>query len=109
MRSRDFTYSRLTRAAPEPAAVTVRELPASADALLIMRAHFDTRGGRVADPAAALAAVKAAAARFPDDDLAERTLALAEFHWGDKARATSLIDAQMARLPEDAELHRLVL
>lgn len=107
VRSRNFTFSRLTREARPAAAVTVEELPASADDLLLYRAWLDARGGVARDPKAALAKVQAAAARFPGDDLATRTLAMAELYLGDPAKATALLEGLLAKAPDDAELLRL--
>lgn len=104
---RSFTFSRLERKAPEPVAVTVRELPASADDLLLMMAMLDTRGGALADRTSALARVQVAAARHPGDALATRTLAMAELYLGDANKAVALLDDLMTAAPDDAELLRL--
>ncbi len=58
------------------------------------------------DPGKALAAIRGAAARFPGDPLADRTLAFAELQLGDRQRATTLLDTLLARAPEDATLLR---
>ncbi|MEI6486597.1 MAG: hypothetical protein WCO11_10060 [Sphingomonadales bacterium] len=104
---RKMTFSRLTRKPPVPAAVTITDLPAAADDLIMFYAWLDNRGGQAKDPKAALARVQAAAARHPDDALARRTLAMAERHWGDKAKALTLLDGLLATSAEDAELLRL--
>ena len=103
---RNFTFSRLERAPPVPAPVTVRDLPASADDVLMYYAWLDNRGG-AKDPAAALARIKAATARHPGDALAQRTLAMAELYLGDAGKALPLIDGLLAAAPEDADLLRL--
>jgi tetratricopeptide (TPR) repeat protein len=105
--SKNFTYSRLTRQPQPAAAISVRTLPPAADALLMMHASLTTRGAAATDQADALARVRAAAARFPDDPLATRTLALAELHWGDKEKAVALLAQALAASPEDPDLLRL--
>ena len=100
-------FTRVTRKAPEPAAVTVTDLPASADTMIMLHAWLDNRGGAADDPKAALAKVQAAAAPYPDDPLAGRTLAMAERQWGDKARALALVNRQLAATPDEPDLLRL--
>ena len=104
---RNWTFSRFDRKAPEPVAVTVRDLPASAGDVLMLYAWLDNRGGAAADGKAALARVQAATARHAGDALATRTLALAELYWGDKAKAASLLDDLIKATPADADLLRL--
>ncbi len=106
MAGRNFSFSRLDRAAPVPAPVTVRDLPASADDVLMFYAWLDNRGG-ARDRGAALALVQAATARHPGDALAQRTLAMAELYLGDAAKALPLLDGLLASAPEDADLLRL--
>ncbi|WP_313669991.1 hypothetical protein [Sandarakinorhabdus sp.] len=103
---RNFTYSRLERDAPTPAPVTVRDLPASADDVLMFHAWLDNRGG-ADNRAAALTRIKAATARHPGDALAQRTLAMAELYLGDAAKALPLLDGLLASAPDDADLLRL--
>lgn len=102
-----MTFSRLTRPPQVPAQVSVRALPASASDVIMLYAWLDNRGDAAPDGKAALARVQAAVARYPGDPLATRTLAMAERHWGDKARASSLLDGLLAAAPDDAELLRL--
>lgn len=104
---RKMTFSRLTRKGPEPVAVTVRDLPASASDVIMLYAWLENRGGEAPDPKAALARVQGAAARHQGDVLATRALALAEMYWGDKARANALFDGLLAVSPDDADLLRL--
>lgn len=101
------TFSRLTRKAPEPAVVTVRDLPASAGDVIMLHAWLDYRGGAATDGKAALARVQSATARYQGDALAIRTLALAEQYWGDKAKALGLINGLLTAAPDDADLLRL--
>lgn len=103
---RNFTFSRLDREAPMPVPVNVRDLPASADDVLMFHAWLDNRGG-ASDRAAALARIRAATARHPGDALAERTLAMAELYLGDAAKALPLLDGLLASAPDDADLLRL--
>jgi hypothetical protein len=109
VRSSKFTFSRYTRPEAKPAAVTITPLPPSADAMLMMYAALER--GAAALPAedrpAALAKVRAAAARFPGDDLAARTLAMAELALGSPAAALAQIDTLLARQPADPQLQRL--
>ena len=102
-----LTFSRLTRKAPKPVAVSVRDLPASAGDVLMFYAWLDNRGGVAKDGKAALARVQAATARYPDDGLATRTLAMAEVYWGDAEKAGTLLDGLLKAAPDDAEVLRL--
>ncbi len=105
--SKEFSFSRMDRQPVPASAIRVRPLSPAADAMLMMLVSLSTRGPAADDPAAALASVRAAAARFPGDALATRTLALAELHWGDKAAALALAEQALAAAPDDAELLRL--
>lgn len=107
MGGRSFTFSRLTRPAPEPVTVTLSDMPASAQTMLMYYAWLDSRGAAADDRKAALAKVQAAAARWPGDALATRTLAMAELYWGDKAKAQTLIDSLLTAAPNDPGLLRL--
>jgi hypothetical protein len=99
-----ITYSRFDRPASTPASVSVTTLSPAADPLLLMLTSLEF--SVPSDPAKALASIGTAAARFPADPLAERTLAFAELRLGDRQRAATLIDALLARAPADATLLR---
>lgn len=103
---RGMTYSQLRRTARPAAAVTVRVLPPSARKLALLVAAMEHVGGGVANRAAALSQVRAAAAAFPDDPLAERALAQAELNFGDPGAADARLDRLLAVAPEDATLLR---
>ncbi len=99
-----ISYRRMPRAAPANAGpVRIATLPASADALLLTDAALRLELER-ADVAPTLQRVRAAAARYPGDVLARRTLARAELFYGDRAVALSLLEALLTELPADAEL-----
>jgi hypothetical protein len=104
IKSRDITYSKFDRPAASAARVTITTLPKSADAVLMKMTALEL--GRPPEPDKALADTRAAAAKFPGDPLAERTLALAELQLGDRKTAATMIDALLARAPEDATLLR---
>ena len=80
-------------------AITVTRLPVSADTLLLLDAR--ARMGRDGD-AAVLSAVRTAVAAYPDDGFAQRTLARAEIGAGAPQDALPVLDAVLARTPEDA-------
>jgi hypothetical protein len=103
--SRKLTYSRFNRPASTPATVKLTDLPASADPMLLQLAaiEFGVLKGKEAET---LAKVRADAARFPDDPLAGRTLALAELRYGDRAAAATRIDTLLQAAPADPALLR---
>ena len=103
--SRDNTYTLYKRPAPAPAAVVVTPLGPAADPMLMQLVALEY--GVPADKrAAAIAAVRKAGARNPDDPLARRTLALLELALGDRAAAMKQIDALLAETPNDSALLR---
>ena len=97
------TFSRLTRSsAAKPVDISVRELPVSADALMLpataMLLDNDEARGK-----AILAQVRTAAARYPNDDFARRQAARAEILYGDATAGTRLADALIAENASDAD------
>ncbi len=98
------TYSRVTRVPPPAASIIVTALPASADTLLLPLVSVEL--GSIDDKAAALAAIRKAAARYPDDDFARRALAFAELRLGDRQTAIVLLEPLLAAAPTDATLLR---
>lgn len=103
--ARKFTFSRYSRPAATPAAVTITTLPAATEPMLLQLVSLEL-GLPEAEGALALATVKATAARFPGDPLAARTLAFAELRHGDRAAAIARIDALLATAPADPTLLR---
>lgn len=97
-----IAYLRFGRSSGQTAVpVTVRELPASADDLLLPRAAIqlglsDKRG------AAALATVRSSAARYPGDPLARWTHAAYEIDFGEAAAGSAMVDALIAGGMKDA-------
>lgn len=105
LQSRKLTYSRFDRPTRTPATVKVTVLPASADPMLLQLAALEF-GVKYGNEATALASVRAYAAKFPGDPLAQRTLAYAELRYGDRPAAARLIDTQLAASPGDPSLLR---
>lgn len=103
---RGLTYSQFRRPPRPPAAVTIRALPPSARKLLLLIAAMEFQGSSVADRPAALAKVRAAAAGFPGDALAERALAQAELLFGEPGAADARLDSLIAATPDDPTLLR---
>ncbi len=99
------TYSQFRRPPRAPAAVSVRPLGRSARRLLLLVAAME-HDGAVKDRGAALAQVRAAAAAFPGDDLAERTLAQAELTFGEPGAAIARLDTLLGASPDDPTLLR---
>jgi hypothetical protein len=98
----DLHYTALERRAADGPAVTVTALPASADELLL-----EAERGRVpiakADAAAFLAMIRAKAARFPADRLAEVTLARTEIMFGDRKAGEAILERRLSADPTDVE------
>jgi hypothetical protein len=85
-----------------PPAMTVTEMPPSADALLLDNQRLIlTSTGRV--DANFLADVRRKAARYPGDAFAERTLARAEFVMGDVAAGEAVMKRRLDAKSDDAE------
>lgn len=78
--------------------ITVSQLPPSANDTLLVSARV-----RFRPDAESLAAIRAIAARYPDEAMVRRTLAMAEIKAGDPAAALAPLDAVLAVNPEDAE------
>jgi tetratricopeptide (TPR) repeat protein len=102
---RKLTLTTYTRSPKTAAEVKVTALPASADPMLLLLANLEF-GLPEEDREAAMKRVRAAAARFPGDQLAERTLAYAEMRYGDLAQGTALLDKLLAANPDDPTLLR---
>lgn len=93
-------YKRTDFAVP---AITVTQMPASADVLLLDRlelvAHYfkDASAGYPA-------MIRAKAAKFPDDQLATLALGQTEMELGDVAKGRALLEAWLKAHPDDAEV-----
>ena len=89
------------------AQITVTALPPSADTLLLLNQRLKrlSRGGEP-NPQL-LDAVRASASRYPDDPLAQRTLARAEIVLGEPSRAASILDGVLSRQEDDVEALQL--
>jgi hypothetical protein len=102
---RKMTMTSYTRSPKTAAEVRITRLPESADPMLLYLTSLefglprDKRSG-------AVNIVRAAAARFPGDPLAERTLAYAEMRYGDRTQGIAMLDKLMAANPADATLLR---
>jgi tetratricopeptide (TPR) repeat protein len=89
----------LTRPAEvERLPVSVTPLPPSAEELLLYAARM-----RFRPDANSLQALRTAAARFPGDVYAQRTIALGEIKAGDPAAAITSLDGLLAASPQDPE------
>lgn len=105
LNSRENTFTRFNRPVPLPAAVSVTPLDAAADPMLMQLVSLEY-GVAPDRRMAAIAAVRAAAARTPGDPMARRTLALLELTMGDHAAAIAQIDSLLAENPKDSTLLR---
>lgn len=100
-----LTYTKYSRSPKTPASVVVTPLPPAADPMLLQLTNLEFGiGDDKRDKA--LAAIKASAARYPGDPLAERTLAYADLRYGDRAAAIARLDTLIAADPKDAALLR---
>jgi Flp pilus assembly protein TadD len=102
IRGGTINYRRMQRPAAQPVPVRISALPRAADDLLVHEAQLRV-GGRSVD-AAMLPAVRAAAAKHPNEPYAQRVLAHAELLEGDRAVALRLLESLMTASPNDAEL-----
>ncbi len=103
---RPLAYGRVPADFPD-AQVTMTTLTASADALLLLNQRLKLTGEDEEDDAL-LEQVRAAAAPYGEDTFAMRVLAHAELDLGDRARAESLLDAVLAREPQNVEALQLL-
>ena len=94
---------------PVAPAVTITALPASADKLLLAHARFMADSLTEQDEADVyfgrkdLAKIRKAAAKFPNDALALRTVAAGEMLYGDLATTDSALDKVLAQNPGDVD------
>jgi tetratricopeptide (TPR) repeat protein len=95
-------YVRYDRVNVVEAPVTVTALPPSADDLLLESALL-RRGVAKDDRETVLKTVRARAARYPGDALAQLTLARAEVDLGDRKAGEALLDKYLASAPDDVE------
>ncbi|MBQ1542836.1 MAG: DUF1570 domain-containing protein [Caulobacteraceae bacterium] len=102
--TKPIAYNRLTRKDHVDAEVKITALPPSADALLLVGQRL--KSGRVekGDEAELLKTVRAAAAKFPGDRLAETVLARAEIDFGDRAAGEAILQRRLAGDGDDVEL-----
>lgn len=92
-------YPRDGRTTPE---MVLTELPPSADALLLEGQRLKS-GVPAADQPAFLEEIRAKAARFPGDRLAELTLARAEITFGDRAAGEAILQRRFAADATDVD------
>lgn len=100
-----LTTSIFPRSPGTPATVVVTPLSPAAEPMLLELANIEF-GVQASKHAEALQKVRADAARFPGDPLAERTLALAEIRFGDRAAGIARLETLIAANPKDAALLR---
>lgn len=99
-----LNYRRYKRTAAADAAVTVSELPPSADDLLLESVALgEPRLLKDEDRARLLKTVRARAAAWPGDRLAELTLARVEILAGDRKAGEALLERRLAAEPNDVE------
>ncbi|WP_213978885.1 hypothetical protein [Sphingomonas sp. dw_22] len=100
----DIAYGIMARPPVADVEIEVRPLPPAADNLLLPLAALMIGIPEPARETATFAAIKAAAARYPDDPYAQRVLARAEIGSGDRAAGAATIDRLLQAAPNDAEL-----
>lgn len=86
----------------DAAKATIEVMPPSADALLLESLSLE-RGLRQEDRAAVVASIRAKAAGFKGDRLADLTLAHAEIEYGDRASGEAILDRRLAADPNDVD------
>jgi Flp pilus assembly protein TadD len=96
-------FRRMQRTASAATEVRMSLMPAAFDDLVLHEGALRI-GVPEARGAALLQAVRAAAARHPADPLAQRVRAHAEMMFGERSVAAELLDALIARSPNDVEL-----
>lgn len=104
---RELKFTRIKGVKLAPGDVTVTELPASADALLLELQQLKTH---VAPEhrQALLKRVREQASAFPGDRLADFALARAEILYGDRAKGETILRRYLAADGEDLEALRLM-
>jgi hypothetical protein len=98
-------YTQLKRKPPADADVTIVELPASADDLLILSAR-PQEDVPEADRPAFLETVRKAAVKYPDDRLAQLTLARTEIAFGKRDAGEAILRRLLTLDPDDADALR---
>lgn len=96
---RYIQYKRTDFTAPQ---ITITEMPASADALLLDRLELVGHYYKDANPGYP-DLIRARAARFPGDQLATLALGQTELELGDPARGRALLEDWIKAHPEDAD------
>lgn len=97
-------YLVIDRTAPSSIDVSVRNLPEAADDLILPHAALMLGIADSSLETTTIAAIREAAARYPDDPYAQRVLARAEINSGDRAAGVAMIDRLLEQAPRDAEL-----
>ena len=87
---------------PTPPEIKVTQLPPSADDLLLYKLRLERDGGK-AQGEQVLADIRARAAKWPGDRMAELTLARAEFALGDVAAGEAIVKRRLEQDPKDIE------
>ena len=103
-----LSFQILTRSGFTRPAITVTALPDSADSLLLVYQRM--KAGMSAEDGAAFVSstVRARAAKFPGDRLADLTLAYGEIWFGDAAAGETILQRMVAADPQDADALRLL-
>jgi Flp pilus assembly protein TadD len=98
----EIRYQRLVRKSGDYGPMTVTELPASADALLL-EAERARMGVAISQRPAYVAEVRSRAKRFPGDRLAGIALARAEIEFGDRKAGMAVVEDLLKADPNDVE------
>ena len=103
-----LSFQILTRSGFAPPEITVTALPESADSLLL--AYQRMKSGMTQEDGAAFvkSMVRARAAKFPGDRLADLTLAYGEIWFGDAAAGEAILQRMIQADPKDADALRLL-
>ena len=107
LRGKSLTYTQGKWTPPASPHIDVSAEPPAADAMLLAHARLVAHAVRKADAPAFIAQLRTAAAPFPDDPLALRTLAMAEISFGDPDQADAPLDRLLKAHPEDVEANYL--
>ncbi len=95
-------YTAIEHKGGEAVKISVLALPPSADDILL-EGQLVRRGLPAADRASYIADIKAKAARWPGDQMAELALARAEIDGGDRKAGEAILEKRLAADPNDVE------
>lgn len=102
--SRKFTYSELKRSPATPASVRISALSPAANDLLMPLVGLELAPDIASVRESATKIIAKAAAKHPDDPMAERALALLALRFGKPEDAAARLDALLKATPDDPSL-----